>query len=234
MGIHNAAMPFAALDLGPPSLCRDRRLLRTEARDVSPLVAAQARVPRPRRHGPITLYWYDGGQKPSPGLVGGRKLADNGAIVVGSKGTLSSTEWTGGDWVLLPESRFHDIKSPSPSVPRAPGQSHHQEWLHACRGGLPAFCRFDGFAADSLKPCSSPTSRFEPASRSTGMRRQHRPAAAPKPHHSSSEPIVSAGKEATRRSSNQETPQDGREGKGRDHRLTVRGRHSRGLVSDHA
>jgi hypothetical protein len=36
---------------------------------------------------------------------------------------------------------------PKPSQPRAPGQSHHQEWLQACRGGPPAFCRFDGFAA---------------------------------------------------------------------------------------
>ena len=79
--------------------------------------------------------------------MAGRKLADNGAIVVGKKGTLSSVEWTGGDWILLPEDRFHDFKPPQPSVPRAPQQSHHQEWLRACRGGPPAFCRFDGFAA---------------------------------------------------------------------------------------
>jgi len=89
--------------------------------------------------GPITMYWCDGGQKPSADLVGGRKLADNGAIVAGTKGTLSSVEWTGGDWALLPEDRFRDFKPPHSSVPRAPEQSHHQEWLRACRGGPPGF-----------------------------------------------------------------------------------------------
>jgi len=49
--------------------------------------------------------------------------------------------------VLLPEERFREFKRPPSSVPRAPGQSHHQEWLAACRGGPPAFCRFDGFAS---------------------------------------------------------------------------------------
>jgi hypothetical protein len=148
MGIHNAAMPLAALDLGPPSLAEI--LATSSLKDESYPQWARlklefpARGPRP----PIMLYWYDGGQKPDGQLVGHRKLPDNGAIVVGTKGTLLSTEWTGGDWALLPEDRFRDFKTPSRSFPRAPAQSHHQEWLRACRGGPPAFCRFDGFAAD--------------------------------------------------------------------------------------
>ena len=40
------------------------------------------------------------------------------------------------------------IQPPKPSLPRAPKNNHHQEWLRACRGGPPALCRFDGFAAD--------------------------------------------------------------------------------------
>jgi hypothetical protein len=99
-------------------------------------------------HGPVTMYWYDGGKKPSADLIGGRKVADNGAIVVGTKGTLCSVEWTGGDWTLLPPERFQDYQPPKPSLPRAPGESHHREWLEACRGGPPAFCRFDGFASE--------------------------------------------------------------------------------------
>ena len=39
-----------------------------------------------------------GDKKPSADLLGGHKLADNGAIVVGTRGTMSSVEWTGGDW----------------------------------------------------------------------------------------------------------------------------------------
>jgi hypothetical protein len=97
--------------------------------------------------GAPTLYWYDGGKKPPTGLIGGRKVADNGAIVVGTQGTLYSVEWTGADWRLLPEEQFRGFQMPKVSQPRAPRQSHHQEWLQACRGGPPAFCRFDGFAS---------------------------------------------------------------------------------------
>jgi predicted dehydrogenase len=147
MGIHNAAMPFAALEIGAP--------VSTEILESSELKAetfpAWSRIKlefrRKGNSGPITLFWYDGGQKPSADLLGGHKLADNGAIVVGTRGTLSSVEWTGAEWALLPEDRFRDFKPPRPSQPRAPGQSHHQEWLAACRGGAPAFCRFDGFAS---------------------------------------------------------------------------------------
>ncbi len=147
MGIHNAAMPFAALDLGPPSAAE---IVATSGLKLETFPAwSRVKLEFPARggRGPITMYWYDGGQKPSADLVGGRKLADNGAILVGTRGTLSSVEWTGGDWALLPEDRFRDFKTPHASVPRAPEQSHHQEWLGACRGGPPAFCRFDGFAA---------------------------------------------------------------------------------------
>jgi predicted dehydrogenase len=148
MGIHNAAMPFAALELGPPG---SAEILATSALKPETFPSwsrLKLGFPARGRRGPIALFWYDGGQKPSAELLGGRKIADNGAIVVGTKGTLSSVEWTGGDWALLPEERFRDFKPPRPSQPRAPGQSHHQEWLAACRGGAPAFCRFDGFASE--------------------------------------------------------------------------------------
>ena len=135
MGIHNAAMPFAALQLGPPA---SAEILQTSGLKPETFPAwsrLKLEFPASGGRGPITLYWYDGGQKPSAELVGGSKLAANGAIVVGTKGTLSSVEWTGGDWALLPADRFRDFKPPRPSQPRAPGQSHHQEWLAACRGG---------------------------------------------------------------------------------------------------
>ncbi len=147
MGIHNAAMPFAALELGPPSSAEIVKSAELKAETFPVWSTLKVEFPARGERGPLTLYWYDGGKKPPADLVGGRKLALNGAIVVGNKGTLSSAEWTGGDWVLLPEERFRDYQAPRPSLPRAPGESHHQEWLAACRGGPPAFCRFDGFAA---------------------------------------------------------------------------------------
>jgi predicted dehydrogenase len=147
MGIHNAAMPFRALELGPPS---SAEVLETSGLKVETFPAwsrLKLEFPAHGSRGPVTLYWYDGGKKPSRDLIDGRKVADNGAIVVGTKGTLYSVEWTGGEWTLLPEVRFKGYEPPAPFVPRARGQSHHQEWLTACRGGAPAFCRFNGFAA---------------------------------------------------------------------------------------
>jgi predicted dehydrogenase len=148
MGIHNAAMPFAALALGPPSSAEIVETSGLKAETFPAWSMLKVQFAGRGEQGPVTLHWYDGGKKPSADLVGGRKLADNGAIVVGTKGTLYSAEWTGGEWVLLPAERFRDYQAPKTSVPRAPGQSHHQEWLRACRGGPPAFCRFDGFASE--------------------------------------------------------------------------------------
>jgi predicted dehydrogenase len=147
MGIHNVAMPFAALELGPPVKAE---LVDTSGRNDETFPAwSRMKLTFAARpgHTPVVLHWYDGGQKPSADLIGGQKVADNGAIVVGTKATLYSIEWTGGDWHLLPEETFRAFKPPAPTQPRAPGGSHHQEWLAACRGGAPAFCRFDGFAA---------------------------------------------------------------------------------------
>ncbi len=148
MGIHNAAMPFAALGLGPPSSAEIIKSSELKAETFPSWSMLKVGFAAHGDRGPVTLYWYDGGRKPPADLIGGRKVAKNGAIIVGTKGTLCSVEWTGGDWVLLPQERFRDYRPPEPSLPRAPGESHHQEWLQACRGGPPAFCRFDGFAAD--------------------------------------------------------------------------------------
>jgi predicted dehydrogenase len=146
MGIHNAAMPFAALDLGPPSSAEIVASSELKPETFPAWSELRAEFPAAAGRGPITLHWYDGGKKPPVELVGGQPLAKNGAIVVGAKGTLSSVEWTGGEWQLLPAERFRDLKLPSPSLPRAPSESQHQEWLAACKGGPAPLCRFDGFA----------------------------------------------------------------------------------------
>ena len=97
-------------------------------------------------HKPVVLYWYDGGQKPPENLIG-RKLADNGAIVVGSEGTLCSAEWTGGEWRLFPEEKFRDYKPPQPTLPRAPGRTITWNGSRPARADGPAFCNFVDFAA---------------------------------------------------------------------------------------
>jgi predicted dehydrogenase len=147
MGIHNAAMVYVGLDLGLP---HSAEVLKTSGfvKETFPSWSLlRVEFPASGNRGPVPLFWYEGGKKPPNTLIGGREVAANGAIVVGTKGTLYSIEWTGGDWHLLPEADFASFKRPAPSVPRAPGENHHREWIEACKGGKPAFCRFDGFAA---------------------------------------------------------------------------------------
>ena len=145
MGIHNAAMPFKGLRLGPP---KSAEIVETSGlKDETFPASAILRYEFPARGSspPMTLHWYDGGKKPSGDLIGGREVAENGAILVGERGTLYSIEWTGGDWHLLPEEKFRDFKPRAPTEPRSPG--HHAEWIGACKGGPPAYCNFIDFAA---------------------------------------------------------------------------------------
>jgi len=81
----------------------------------------------------VRFFWYDGGRKPAPDLVGGRELPDNGSIVIGEKGTLYVPSPDGAERVLLPEDRFKDFKQPPRSLPDSPG--HHEEWIRNCRKG---------------------------------------------------------------------------------------------------
>ena len=61
----------------------------------------------------MKMTWYDGGKLPPPELFQGQKLItrDGGSLVIGSKGTLFTRTWHGGenekDWfVLLPREKF--------------------------------------------------------------------------------------------------------------------------------
>lgn len=148
MGVHNAAMCYAGLELGQPSSAEivETSGLKSETYPTWSLL--KLGFPARAGRGPITLHWYEGSKLPPASLVEGHKVAQNGAIVVGKQGTLYSIEWTGGDWHLLPDEKFSDYKLPSPTIPRAPQHNHYQDWIRACKGGEPALCRFDGFAAE--------------------------------------------------------------------------------------
>lgn len=87
--------------------------------------------PRNATRGPVTLHWYDGGQKPDARLADRDRLPDNGMIFVGDKGRLLMT----GEYqpVLLPEKDFADFKPPPKTLPDSPG--HHEEWIRNCKNG---------------------------------------------------------------------------------------------------
>jgi hypothetical protein len=147
MGIHNGAMAYVALELGLPTAVEILETSGLKGETWPAWSKLRYEFPAKGARGPLTLFWYDGIQRPPGALVGRREVAKNGAILVGSKGTLYSIEWTGADWHLLPKDKFRDFKPPQPSLPRAPEGSQHREWVQACKDGPAPFCNFPAFAS---------------------------------------------------------------------------------------
>ncbi len=71
MGIHNAAMPFAALRLGAPAAAEVIQAAELKAETFPAWSTLKVEFAARDGRGPVTLYWYDGGKKPPAGLIGG-------------------------------------------------------------------------------------------------------------------------------------------------------------------
>jgi len=156
MGIHNLDTAFWALELGPP--------ISAEVKDCSPGLNAPAlqetaplwsiieiHFPGRGTRPPVKMTWYDGGKLPPAELFHGEKPAvrDGGSLAVGTKGTLYTRTWHGGDspdnmFMLLPRRQFEGFVPPPVTLPRT--RSHHQEWVEACRGRAETQSPF-GYAA---------------------------------------------------------------------------------------
>jgi predicted dehydrogenase len=147
MGIHNAAMPYIGLRLGLPTAVEITEVSDHHAESFPAWAILKYEFPARGDMPPLVMHWYDGGKKPAAELFSGwkGKVAENGALLIGDKGSLYSIEWTGGDWRLLPTDKFRGHKRPAPTEPRSPG--HHAEWVRACKGGPPAYCNFIDFAS---------------------------------------------------------------------------------------
>jgi predicted dehydrogenase len=97
---------------------------------------------------PLKVTWYDGGKLPPAELHDGiikkdekgQVNIDNGVLIVGDKGRLLKGQ-QGGNYRLLPEKDFQGFTPPPRTLPESPG--HYEEWLAACRGGVPAMSNFD-------------------------------------------------------------------------------------------
>lgn len=90
----------------------------------------------------LTLTWRDGGNKPDAAALlwpAGKKLPDNGAILVGEKGNIFANY--ADDPILLPESDFADYKYPA-----VVDGNHYDLWVRACHGSGPTGTAFDTYA----------------------------------------------------------------------------------------
>ena len=145
MGIHNSDTAYWALNLGLPTT--------VEVKESSPLFQETAPLwsiielnfPARGELPPVRMMWYDGSKQPPTELFLGEPLVKNGSLVIGSKGTLFTRDWHGGEnegdmFLLLPRKNFEGYQPPPPSLPR-PGH-HHKEWIQACKDGSPTGSNF--------------------------------------------------------------------------------------------
>jgi predicted dehydrogenase len=149
MGVHNLDTAYWALELDVP-LSAEVKKSSGATRDCPPeqsIIELQfgARGKQP----PVKLTFYDGKQLPPRDLFLGEEPSDNGSLVVGTKGTLFTRTWHGGEsdkdmfW-LLPRKQFAGYEPPPPTLPRT--KEHHAEWVAACKGGPAAESDF-GYAS---------------------------------------------------------------------------------------
>lgn len=89
--------------------------------------------------GPLTMYWYDGGQKVDPALLEGQELRGSGCLIVGDKGKLYTPDDYGAEYYLT--GNFEDKEV---DYDRSPG--HFREWVAAIKGGKPAWSNFENYA----------------------------------------------------------------------------------------
>jgi len=79
--------------------------------------------------------------RPPKELLYGESMGSFGALLIGSKASIySSDPWNRSSW-LLPKEKFKDFQGPDKILPR--GVGHHREWIEACKGRGETFSSFD-------------------------------------------------------------------------------------------
>ncbi len=143
MACHLMDCPQMALKLGPPSTVEV--LSCSQRVPEMPPVEAIIRYEFPARGNmpACTLTWYDSGQKPpKPPELEDDNLTDNGVLLIGDKGKITCGCY-GANPRLIPDSKMAAYKKPPKTIPRTPGNSSHQDWIRACKGGPAASSNFD-------------------------------------------------------------------------------------------
>jgi predicted dehydrogenase len=146
MACHTMNLPFRGLKLGAVTSAECQRV---EGRNkdsypaksiVKMVYAARGRLP------PVDLFWYDGNLKPSADIMPQviatlGEVPGTGCLILGSKGTLVSTNDYGddsyigfkGDEKMTSTKRKEAFEHIPQSIPRNRG-GQHKEFVNACKG----------------------------------------------------------------------------------------------------
>lgn len=148
MGCHILDPAFWALKLGSPvSVQATTTHYEKGVSEETYPRAAIVRYEFPRRGDmpPVSLTWYDGRLKPPipKDFDPRQRFDDNGAILIGEKGTIMHGSHGAGGLRLLPKSLRDQYKEPSKTIPRVKDEAHEQDWIRACKTGEPASSSFE-------------------------------------------------------------------------------------------
>ncbi len=141
MGCHYLDLPFWALNLQHPTRVSPLAGSPVHADGAGDKLVIRYKFPARGTLPPVTLTWYDGGQRPPHFAQGLLPEWGDGVLFVGQRGMLIAGY---SKYQLLPESDFSEFEPPAPFIPTSVG--HHQEWIDAAKTGAPTTCNF-GYAA---------------------------------------------------------------------------------------
>lgn len=132
-------------EVGPTSVeCLEQEGVNKETYPTKSIIRYE--FPRRGPMDPVTVYWYDGGNKPKmpADLPADTALGDgnNGSLFIGTDGYITSGEY-GGKSRLLPDSKMADYTMPNQTIPRIPDADPYLNWIQACKGGVAACSNFD-------------------------------------------------------------------------------------------
>ncbi len=136
LGSHWNDLPFWALELDAP--LRITPAGPPPHEEIAPASMSATYEYGPRgRYPACKLTWYQGSHQPE--LLKTEKIPawNSGVLFVGSKGMLLADY---GKYLLLPEAKFKDAVLPE--GPTEPRLGHHEEWLMACKLGIPTSSPF--------------------------------------------------------------------------------------------
>ena len=152
MACHTANLPFMGLELGYPTRVSARSgAINPET--YPPWATITYEFPARGSLPPVKFVWYEGaknGQRnlPRRELLQGETPSSSGALLVGAKGSLFTSNDYGIDQKLLPTKEFVGYAPPTPTLERLGGddnRDHNQkrEWIRAIVNDSQARSNFD-------------------------------------------------------------------------------------------
>jgi predicted dehydrogenase len=140
MGCHNMDVAFWGLKLGAPTSVEAVQVSDKHEETAPKSSVIRWEFPARGKMPPVTMTWYDGGNKPPVELAPEIGRLTNGCLFIGAKGKLLAPDWHADKFQLLPAKDWPGFVGPKETLPRSAG--HYEEWIAACKGGPPALSNF--------------------------------------------------------------------------------------------